>query len=139
MGSDQHARVSCIDLWRRFGHEYQVTIDPAYDAKGVRRDRLDPWYFVMLCKFGTIWPYGGDYLAVDVDHHPMAARKVSSLPLVSVLCDGDQEKTFLFPVSMFDQVAQAVRPRRRRKLSEEQRQACAARLRHRKRLVNQDG
>ena len=42
--------------------------------------------------------------------------------------NADAERPLLFPVDLFPAVAVIVRPRKRRKLSPEQRQACSERL-----------
>jgi len=119
---------TCIDLWRTFGRDYRVGTDPACDPASINIDKLDPWCFIMTGKAGTIWSYGGDLLAVDIDYHNSIAKKVRAVSGVSVLIDGDREKTFLFPLRLFQEVAVLVQPRRRRKLSPERRKAAAARL-----------
>ena len=52
----------------------------------------------------------------------------SGIPGVVLWRDGDGEKTFLFPVGRFTEVAAAVKPHRRRRLSAEQRAELARRL-----------
>jgi hypothetical protein len=80
------------------------------------------------CERGTIYPYGGDRLAVEVDYRPLTAKALAGLSGVVLVQDGDHEKTFVFHVDLFEQVAATVRPRRRQRLSAEQRRACAERL-----------
>ena len=72
-------------------------------------------------RFGTIYPYGRESLAVEVDGHPRIAKQVGSIPGIELHQDGDAEKTFVFPVNLFDQVAAIVEPRRVKRLTEEQR------------------
>jgi hypothetical protein len=64
----------------------------------------------------------GDLLALEVDYHEHLAKRVAQLPGVRLHQAGDRERTYLFPVHLFDQVAEIVKPRRRRKcvLSPEQ-------------------
>ena len=119
---------NCINLRQAYGKDFRIGIDPAYDARGLHLDKLDPWCFVLPCRFGCIWPYGGSMLAVDIDYHGRIAKKVAELPGVRVLCDGHREKTYLFHVWMFDQVAALVLPQRRRKMSDEQKKVCIDRL-----------
>jgi hypothetical protein len=79
------------------------------------------------CKGGiTIYPNGGSKLAVECDYHPQIARQLASIPGVELTQDGDQEKTFVFDVSLLDQIAAIIRPRRRRQLTEENRAKLAA-------------
>ena len=120
--------MTCIDLWRTFGREYKIGTDPAYDTDGLRRANLDPWYFTVPCRFGTIWPHGGDMLCVDINYHARTAKKVGAIPGVRMKLDGDSEKTFIFPAAMFVEVAKLVKPYRRRQMTPEQREAAAKRL-----------
>src|SRR4051794_23742472 len=118
---------TCIDLRERFGDRFRITYDAAYDAKG--RHHRDPWYALIPCRGNvTIYPFGWDLLAVEVDRHPGLAKQLSTIPGVTLHQAGDHERTYLFPAHLFDQVAAIVKPRRRRKLTPEQRQAAAERL-----------
>jgi len=77
----------------------------------------------------TIYPHGGDRLAVEVDGRPGLAKKLAAIPGVELGQDGDGEKTFLFDLGLFDAVAGVVRPHRRRRLSAGQRAELAGRMR----------
>jgi hypothetical protein len=118
----------CIDLLECFGDKYRVEYDASYDPKGKHHDNRDPWFMVVPCRFGTIYPCGGDALAAEVLHHPGAAKKLRALPGVTVFTEGDDGVTFRFPAALFDQVAGVLRPRKRRRQSDEQRRASAERL-----------
>jgi hypothetical protein len=81
------------------------------------------------CRGGiTIYPHGGDLLALEVDYHPLLTRRLLAIPGVKLYQNGDHEKTFLFPAGVFEQVAEVVRPHRRPQLSEDQRQQARERL-----------
>jgi hypothetical protein len=54
--------------------------------------------------------------------------KIRRLPFVSVEQDGDDGVNATFHVDRFDEVARIMKPRRRRRLSPEQREACGRRL-----------
>src|SRR5262245_36652859 len=119
--------MKCINLAEQFGDVYRIGHDAAAES------RNDPWGMTLPCRFGTIYPFGGDKLAVDIDYHPAAARKVAAIPGVRVHQDGEWrgEMTFVFNVALFDAVAAIVKPKRLpgpRRLSEEQREANVARL-----------
>jgi hypothetical protein len=73
-------------------------------------------------------PFGGDLLAVEIDGRPLLAKRLAAIAGVRLHQDGDREKTFVFPVGLFEQVAEVVLPRRRRRLSPEQRVASEERL-----------
>jgi hypothetical protein len=62
---------------------------------------------------------------VEVNRRPSIAAKLMALPGVRLHQDGETEKTFLFDVSLLDQVARIVRPRRKRTVSEERRRELA--------------
>jgi hypothetical protein len=100
--------AACINLKERYGHRYRIAWDPA-DESGHRH----PWMMTMSCRRGTIYPYGGNLLAVDVDGHPITARRLAELGLRCTQ-DGDAEKTFVFPLERFEEVAALVLPRKRR-------------------------
>jgi hypothetical protein len=120
--------MECIDLRHLFGADYKISWDEAYDAKGKHRDSLDPWYALIPCRFGVIYPHGGNRLAVEVDRHPKATKLLLALPGLTPTQSGDDEMTFVFEVGLFAQVAAVVQPRRRRRLSEARRHACAEQL-----------
>ena len=120
--------MDCVNLLERFGAKYRISFDEAYSAKGKHRDNLDLWYLELPGRFGTIYPQGGTTLAVMVDRHPQAARQLAALPSCRLYNDGEHEKVFLFDVEDFAKVAAIVRPRRRPRLTEEQRLAAAERL-----------
>ena len=114
----------------RFGKDYQITFDPACARRRVPRRCLGPWLMQLPCggRGVTIYPFGGDRLAVEVDGRPGLAKKLTGTPDVEPWQDGDREKTFLFPVGRFSEVAAVVKPHRRRRLSPEWRAELARRL-----------
>ncbi len=73
----------------------------------------------ILCRWGTIYPHGAEMLALELDGHPKVGKQVAAIPGIVLHQDGDEEKTFLFPVSLFDQVAALVEPKKVRRLTEE--------------------
>ena len=106
---------TCIDLRERFDQRYRIAFDDA--AVG----RNDPWMMIIPGRFGTIYPHGTENLAVEVDGHPRIAKQVEAIPGIVLHQDGDDEKTFVFPVNLFDQVAAIVEPKRVKRLTDEQR------------------
>ncbi len=96
----------CVNLRQRFGDRYKITFDPALEVRG------DPWMMQIPCRFGTIYPHGGDILAVECDYHPGIAARITALGLYERQ-SGHSERTFLFHVDDFAKVAEVVKPRRR--------------------------
>jgi hypothetical protein len=121
---------SCIDLKERFGQQYQVTYEESYEADRGRRARgHDPWLLIMPCRFGHIYPQGGELLAASTNHRGPVANQLSSLPCVSMLQDGDDGVSIVFHVDDFAEVARLMKPRKRRRLSSEKRAEQSERLR----------
>jgi hypothetical protein len=119
--------MNCVNLRERFGRKWRITWDSAYNPRHVSRETLDPWMMQIPCKGGiTIYPHGGSKLAVECDCHPQIARQLCSILGVELIQDGDHEKTFVFDVSLFDQVATIVQPRRHRRLSDHHRARLTA-------------
>jgi hypothetical protein len=106
--------MTCPDLRALFGGRYKLGHDP---VARTRSEKADPWLLTLPCRFGTVYPYGRDRLAVEMDRHPTKARQVAQIPGVALAQDGDHEQTFVFPVDLFHQVAAVVRPFRRRRVS----------------------
>jgi hypothetical protein len=65
------------------------------------------------CKYGTIYPYGGELLAVECDYHNGIAARLTALGLRHSQY-GDYEHTFIFHVNDWAKVAAVVKPRLRR-------------------------
>ena len=119
----------CIDLWRMYGHDYRVSWDPAYDTSGVPRHKLDPWYFVIHGRFGTVYPFGGMCLVCEIDNHNKIARKaLENVNGSTLIQDGEYEKAIRFAAEYFPIVADILRLRRRKKLSQEQKEKCSRQL-----------
>ncbi len=111
------------DLKALYGARFRITFDEA--AEG-RTGRNDPWLMQIPCagKRVMIHLYGENLLAVQCDNRPSIAKRLAELGL-RLVQDGDVEKTFVFPVELFEQVAAIVKPRRRRVLSEQQKAVLA--------------
>ena len=108
---------TCINLRERFGKQYRISYDEAASAGG---ERADPWMMIILGRFGTIYPYGRESLAVEIDGHPRIAKQLGAIPGIVLHQDGDDEKTFVFPVDLLDQVAAIVESKRVKRLTDEQ-------------------
>ena len=109
----------CVNLREMFGKRWRISWDPVYEPRHVAQENHDLWMMQILCKGGiVIYPQGGRKLAVECDYHPQIARQLASIPGVELTQDGDHEKTFVFDVSLIDQIAAVVKPRRRRQHTE---------------------
>lgn len=119
--------MECLNLRELFGDQYRITWDEAYGAAHVPHDRRDPWMMALTCTgHGVmIYPHGGAQLAVEVDRRPSIVARLAALSGVRLWQDGDTEKTFLFDICLFDQIARIVKPRKRRMLTDAHRQVLA--------------
>src|SRR5262249_22465755 len=87
--------------------------------------RADPWLVVLPGRRGTIYPWGGDRLAVEVDGRPQLARPVGAPPRGGLGQDGGAGEAVTLPAELVEPGAPLVQPRRRRKLTQEQRARLA--------------
>ena len=114
--------VSCVDLKEEFGDRYRITKDESYWAEhGKNAWTHDPWYLIMPCRVGHIFPHGGTTLGISLDGHPVIAKRLARMKRCRVHQPGADGTTLLFDLADFQQVAEIVRPHRRPRLSETQR------------------
>lgn len=117
-----------VNLAEFCGDRYKVVDDGTDDP--CREER--PWCMEIQGRYGAIYPYGSthfhpDLLAVRVDSPRIWMRDFDHLGL-KVRQWGDDEKVFLFPVSMLDEIAGLIKARRRRQVSPEQKAELLRRL-----------
>jgi hypothetical protein len=116
-----------INLRERFGKRYKVTYEESYQAQhGPRAWVDDPWLMIIPCRHGHIFPWGGDKLTASTDRRGGIAKSLMGLPGVAVHQDGSDGVTAVFPVERFDAVAALLIPRRRRVVSEAERERLRA-------------
>jgi hypothetical protein len=106
-----------INLKKMYGSKYRITWD---EARNSNKDK-DPAYMQIPCrgKGKIIYAHSDTMLALEIDYHRGLAKRISSIPGVVLHQDGDYEKTFLFPPSVFDEIAKIVKPRTKKKMSPE--------------------
>lgn len=112
----------CVNLLERFGSEYRIGWDPCYDPKHRPREKLDSWYMTIPCRLGSIHPFGGSTLVLEIEGHVVTRNKISQLPFTETHQTGDDINSYQFDVKHFDQIAEIVRPHRKPHISEERRQ-----------------
>lgn len=121
--------AACVNLRERFGHTYRITYDPAYSARHVPRDKLDPWMMIIPCRAGEIWPHSGTTLAVELEgRRGVTVRRLLEIGVCRLYRDADDGATLLFDVADFATVAAIIKPRRRRQVSEANRRAARERM-----------
>jgi hypothetical protein len=119
--------ITCIDLKECFGNCYRVVAEESYRAERGDTARIhDPWLLVIPCKYGHIYPHGGECLAASTTHRGPLANQLAALSCVRVVQDGDDGVNAVFHIDDFDQVAAVMKPKRRRKLSSDHAKKLAA-------------
>ncbi len=115
--------MECVNLKDRFGRRFKVEYEESYYDERTKHTLEDPWLMIVPCRYGHIFPHGGSLLAASVDGHPNVAGVLRRLRCCQVHQDGDfGELTVVFDVADFDKVAAIMKPRRRRQVSEEERE-----------------
>ena len=110
-----------INLKTQFGDRFKVGYEESYHAdRGDGARAEDPALLEIRCQYGAIYPWEGSTLAASVDGHPVVAERIRKLNCCRIHQDGDSgELTALFGLANFDQVAEIMHPRRRRRLAGE--------------------
>ena len=118
--------MDCIDLKARFGERFRVRYEEAYRHQyGDGARVVDPWYMEVVCQHGCVYPHGGRRLAASTNSSGPVAKRLRAMPGVEVRQDGSDGVTVLFDVDLFEVVAEVIKPRRRRVLSESARRQLA--------------
>lgn len=114
----------CVDLKDRFSHRYRIGHDPA--AKHEAAGMSDPWMFTIRCQFGEIYPYGGEKLAFHCTGNIVRQKVKEAFPDMEISnWTDDGEAVFIFHVDRLPEIAKFAKPRRRRQVSESERQRLA--------------
>lgn len=116
--------TTCIHLRERFGKRYKIGVDrESYVAQyGATAVREDPWLLLIPGGRGHVYPHGGDLLAASTNTSGPTAKAVLQLPGVIVHQNGADGVTVLFREPQLSQVAQLLQLRRRRRVSDQERQ-----------------
>lgn len=116
-----------IDLKTLSAGRFRLALDEAAFAEP--GGKKDPWYQVIPCRNGQIYPFSDKLLAIHVKGYA-ARRKLADIAgLIQHNWSDDGEAIFLFPIPLFGRVAEIIKPKRRRRLGEDQRRAASDRLR----------
>lgn len=110
--------TTCVNLRERFGSTYRIGNDPAAGP----RPSKDPWMMTILCSQGEIYPHGGTRLGFQTTGGNIRLNALAAHPLLTPHQRGDAEATYLFEVADFEKLAPVLKPRKRKVMSEEQRE-----------------
>ncbi len=118
---------TCVNLREHFGDRYKLVYEESYAAAyGSKAIRDDAWMQIIPGARGHVYPHSEAMLAATTDTSGLMARRLKALPFVQVYTDGSDGVTVLFPPERFEEVADLLRLRRRRRVSDQERQRLAA-------------
>jgi hypothetical protein len=113
-----------INLKAEYGARFRITLDESAKCGDVtREERL--WLFQIPCKYGHIYVHGENRLGAWTGNRLMRG-KLMALPGVKAFQVGDAECTVTFDPACLEQVAQLLQARKRRVLSEAERERLVA-------------
>jgi hypothetical protein len=113
----------CVDL-RDFGDRFKIRNEPE-DRPARKTD--DPWDLIVPGSRGFVAPYGGEDLLACTNHSTTMKRLLATVPGAKVVQDGTDGQNVRFDVTDLGGVAEVLRLRKRRRVSEEQRATMIAR------------
>jgi hypothetical protein len=115
----------CVNLLEEFGRRFRVGFDPAYDPRHVPEDKLDSWMMTLSSRFATLYPVGGNMLAVEVEGRPSIRRQLDGLADCERYLVGERFGSWVFPLRCFERVAVIVQPARKRVWTDSERKERA--------------
>jgi len=116
--------IQPINLKEQYGDKYRIEYDPAALCEGENKN--DPWYYVIPCKYGHLFPVSNRIIAFLCESGKIATRLHRDHPEIqSSNWSDDGSAIFYFTPDQFKPISGYARPKRKRRLSEP----------HKKRLV----
>lgn len=109
-----------IDLKKQYANRYKVTLDESADILDQeKKERL--WYYRIPCKYGHIGVWGKKTLSFYCDRPRIITKLIDLIEINGwkIVQRGESEIQFVFPSSQFYVVADAVKPKKKRQLTEE--------------------
>jgi len=113
-----------INLKEQYRDRFKIGIDEAAFCDG--ESKKNPWYFMILCKYGDIYPVSDKKLGFHCTGERIRGRLHKEHPEIDVQnWSDDGEAIFIFDQEQFDIIADYAKPRRRRRLKNKDRQRLA--------------
>jgi hypothetical protein len=122
--------MRCVDLRERFP-SYRTQWDDSH----VPGQQDDPWLVEIPCRYGKIYPYGGNELCAYTDH-PRLKRRLAALPGAVVHQEGDFELVVRFHVDVWRPYFELLKARRKRTVTPAVRAALQKALDERRRRAS---
>ncbi len=110
-----------IDLKKEYGKKYRIFMDESWEAE-VNRDPKDkPWYYEIRGKYGKIYLYGSNKLAVHITSNVIGNRvERENQDIFNLYLKRSEGSTFLFKEENLEMAAKLIKAKTRRVLSDEQ-------------------
>jgi hypothetical protein len=105
----------CIDLAARFGDHYRLSWEADGQTKAFWPREDWPWLRRVRCRYGVVYPVGGEFLAAFTDR-PRIGTQLRALAGVRT-ARGDVETVAVFHVDDIEPVFALLAPYKRRRLS----------------------
>jgi len=106
----------CLDLRTRFGDRYRLRKEADGATWYATPEAERPWLLELPCRYGVVYPQGGEILAAVVTGR-LARDRVAALPCIRSR-RGDAELVVTFHVDAAEAVLAILKPRRRRQVSD---------------------
>lgn len=119
--------MNTINLKKEYGRRYRVTMDGDYDK--TEEGRL--WCQEIVGKYGKIYPYGENMLALSMDSTTMSKRVLAlgdSVKIKAGVICAHSEFVLTFSPHQIHDVAKLIRARKKRSLSDKNRKEAIERL-----------
>jgi hypothetical protein len=123
---NEDATCKTFDMKRRFGKKYKIFMDEAWEVEDSQSNsdkvKDKPWYYEIHGKYGAIYLYGKDKLAVRITANRIKSRiKAEYKDILSLYLEAEDESIFLFNLDNFEIVAKLIKARRKKQLSDQER------------------
>jgi site-specific DNA-adenine methylase len=115
-----------IDLNKLYGKKYRMFMDEAWyiETAESNPDKMKDrhWYYEIRGKYGKIYLYGVDKLAVMITANRIKSRiKTEYKDILSLYLEAEDESIFLFDPEYFEVVAKIIKAKKKRQITDEQR------------------
>ena len=109
-----------IDLKTLAGKRYRLQYDESRQGR-----EESPWLLIVPCRYGHIYPHSAELLGIAINTRAMG-HKLAKLPGVTVLQEADDGFNLACPPKLFAAVAKIMGARRKKQVSEAERNRLAA-------------
>jgi hypothetical protein len=117
--------MDCPNLKELFADRYRVVVEESYYAEKLEfRSAEAVWLMIIPCRNGHICPWEPNLLAACTNSRGAVMKRLIGIGC-EIVQDGDDGVNATFPVEAFAEVAEIMKPRKRRRLSPEHRQKLA--------------